>query len=105
MQSVHWKSLYTRIVTAASSAPRAWSSVLIGGKSDGSSGPGVGSIFSVVQAGLVGGGVEMMIVGAVGMALGVVDETAGAQAVRRIIIRISGRNVFCIVISLLNGCL
>ena len=42
------------MVMMASSGPRVWSAFVMGGKMDGVSGPGVGSVSRVVQAGWVG---------------------------------------------------
>lgn len=71
------------MVMAAFSAPREWSAALTAGKSEGTSGPGVGSRVMLLQAGWVGWGVGMMMVVAVGTALGMLGNVAGAQEQRR----------------------
>jgi hypothetical protein len=67
------------IVTTGFSAPRARSTSLSGGKSEGVSGPGVGSARTAVQA----GGVAMMRLGMAGAVL-MGEAGEGVQEVRRI---------------------
>jgi hypothetical protein len=66
------------IVTTGLSAPRTWSVSFSGGKREGASGPGVGTVLSVMQA----GGVAMKTPG-IADAVVIGEDGGDAQEVRK----------------------